>query len=47
MDEQKREIYDKYGKEGLREDGGEMDPVVVFKMLFGGTEFEDLFGEIR
>eukprot|EP01089_Gocevia_fonbrunei_P009453 TRINITY_DN2175_c0_g1_i1.p1 TRINITY_DN2175_c0_g1~~TRINITY_DN2175_c0_g1_i1.p1 ORF type:complete len:504 (-),score=151.18 TRINITY_DN2175_c0_g1_i1:13-1524(-) len=46
-DEEKRTVYDKYGKEGLKSNEGGMDVSFFFKMLFGGGEFEDVFGEVN
>eukprot|EP01065_Artemidia_motanka_P040922 TRINITY_DN5223_c0_g2_i2.p1 TRINITY_DN5223_c0_g2~~TRINITY_DN5223_c0_g2_i2.p1 ORF type:complete len:451 (+),score=150.03 TRINITY_DN5223_c0_g2_i2:60-1355(+) len=44
-DEESRDLYDKYGKEGL--EGGEMmDPTELFAMAFGGPQFEPLIGKL-
>jgi curved DNA-binding protein CbpA len=46
-DEQKREMYDKYGKDYLRSaEGGEVDISFAFKMLFGAGKFDDVIGEM-
>ncbi len=47
MDAEKRERYDKFGKQGLQGPDGGIDMSVVMRMLFGGGEFEDCFGELR
>jgi len=47
MDEEKRKLYDKYGIEAVRaSEQGAMDPAVIFKMIFGGGTFDDVFGEL-
>ena len=46
MDEDTREQYDKYGKEGLEPAGGFADPKTVFSVLFGGGKFEDFIGTV-
>ena len=46
MDEETREQYDKYGKEGLEPAGGFADPKAVFSVLFGGGKFEDFIGTV-
>ncbi|KAJ3031728.1 UNVERIFIED_CONTAM: Type I HSP40 co-chaperone [Siphonaria sp. JEL0065] len=45
-DEQKREVYDKYGEEGLENGGGMggMNPGDLFSQLFGGGGGGDPFG---
>jgi len=45
-DNEKREKYDKYGKDALKE-GHEMDPKEMFKMIFGGGKFVDIFGDVE
>jgi len=45
-DDEKRKTYDKFGKEGLVQEGGGPDPTVLFKMMFGGGYFESEFGEL-
>lgn len=46
-DEDKRKVYDKEGIQAVREsDQGTMDIGQLFKMLFGGDAFEDIFGEL-
>jgi len=42
-DPEKRQLYDKYGEEGLQGRGGFHDPTSIFESLFGGG-FADLFG---
>lgn len=42
-DPQKKEIYDKYGKEGLQ-NTGEIDPRALIRILFGAGLFDDYFG---
>jgi len=44
-DEEKRNFYDKAGKNGLRE--GFLDPKELFKKMFGDGKFGDIFGEIN
>lgn len=36
QDKEKREIYDKYGEDGLKEGGGGGDPFDLFSMFGGG-----------
>eukprot|EP01103_Thecamoeba_quadrilineata_P007530 TRINITY_DN17394_c0_g1_i1.p1 TRINITY_DN17394_c0_g1~~TRINITY_DN17394_c0_g1_i1.p1 ORF type:complete len:461 (-),score=123.37 TRINITY_DN17394_c0_g1_i1:113-1495(-) len=43
-DAEKRERYDKYGV--TDSDGGGMDVSDLFRTLFGGGKFDDIFGEI-
>lgn len=42
-DPEKRQLYDKYGEEGLQGRGGFHDPTSIFESFFGGG-FADLFG---
>ena len=35
-DKEKRDIYDKYGEDGLKEGGGGGDPFDLFGQMFGG-----------
>jgi len=42
-DPEKRQIYDKYGEEGLQGKGGFHDPSSIFETFFGGG-FADIFG---
>jgi len=42
-DPEKREMYDKYGEEGLQGKGGFHDPTSIFESFFGGG-FSDIFG---
>lgn len=46
MDADKRDLYDKYGKDAFKNNSEQMDASVMFKMLFGGGEFDDCFGEL-
>jgi len=45
-DENKRELYDKFGKAGIRQDGGGEDPTVIIKSMFGGDKFQDCWGNL-
>lgn len=45
-DEQKREIYDKLGKDGLEDSGVEISLKDLLTLLFGGGKFVDHFGEL-
>lgn len=45
-DKEKREKYDKLGKEGLGE-MGDVDPTMLFEQLFGGGAFEHIFGKVE
>ncbi|PKY00477.1 DnaJ domain protein [Aspergillus campestris IBT 28561] len=45
-DEKLRERYDKFGKEESVPGGGFEDPSEFFSMIFGGSAFVDLIGEI-
>eukprot|EP01101_Sappina_pedata_P013221 TRINITY_DN9498_c0_g1_i1.p1 TRINITY_DN9498_c0_g1~~TRINITY_DN9498_c0_g1_i1.p1 ORF type:complete len:518 (+),score=193.01 TRINITY_DN9498_c0_g1_i1:154-1554(+) len=46
IDDQKRDMYDKYGKQGVDGGGGAIDLRQMIKMLFGGGEFDDCIGEL-
>jgi len=43
-DPEKRAKYDQYGMDGVTEDF--VDPRQLFRMLFGGGRFEDIFGDV-
>ncbi|PRP87883.1 DnaJ subfamily A member 2 [Planoprotostelium fungivorum] len=43
-DEKKREIYDKYGEEALKEGGGMHSAEDIFSSFFGGGGFSSFFG---
>eukprot|EP01126_Amoeba_proteus_P002776 TRINITY_DN10895_c0_g1_i18.p1 TRINITY_DN10895_c0_g1~~TRINITY_DN10895_c0_g1_i18.p1 ORF type:complete len:733 (-),score=248.59 TRINITY_DN10895_c0_g1_i18:1602-3626(-) len=45
-DEEKRKRYDKYGRKAVQGGGGEADPSMLFRMIFGGGTFDDVFGEL-
>ncbi|KAL5358631.1 X-domain of DnaJ-containing-domain-containing protein [Aspergillus floccosus] len=45
-DEELRKRYDKFGKEDAVPGGGFEDPAEFFSMIFGGSAFVDLIGEI-
>jgi curved DNA-binding protein CbpA len=52
-DDEKRMIYDKYGKEGLQRGGSTTggggfndDPSQMFVLLFGAGRFDDCFGDV-
>jgi DnaJ family protein A protein 2 len=38
-DDEKRNIYDKYGKDGLKQQGHDYDPGDIFSRVFGGNPF--------
>jgi curved DNA-binding protein CbpA len=47
-DENKRQVYDKFGLEGVRaSEQGAPDPSILFKMIFGCGSFDDIFGELN
>jgi curved DNA-binding protein CbpA len=47
-DDNKRQLYDKYGLEGVKaSEQGVPDPSVIFKMIFGCGSFDDIFGELN
>lgn len=41
-----RDLYDKYGEEGVAPEGGFQNPTAFFNSMFGGGRFEDLIGEV-
>eukprot|EP01111_Echinosteliopsis_oligospora_P010415 TRINITY_DN322_c3_g1_i1.p1 TRINITY_DN322_c3_g1~~TRINITY_DN322_c3_g1_i1.p1 ORF type:complete len:453 (+),score=156.56 TRINITY_DN322_c3_g1_i1:47-1405(+) len=43
-DPEKRERYDKHGMAGVADDF--IDPKTLFRMLFGGEKFQDIFGDV-
>ncbi|KAN0055847.1 hypothetical protein ACTA71_011734 [Dictyostelium dimigraforme] len=43
-DEEKRKRYDEYGLDSV--DSMEIDPVELFRMIFGGGLFQDYFGDL-
>ena len=47
-DPQKRKIYDERGKEGVQmaQNAGNVDIKMVFRLMFGGGAFDDLFGDV-
>jgi DnaJ-class molecular chaperone len=50
MDPSKRDLYNKYGKQGLQVDANGVDigqaATQLFSLLFGGDRFMDVFGEV-
>jgi len=47
-DDNKRELYNKFGKEGVKtEEQGGPSIVLMYKMMFGGGQFDDVFGELK
>jgi len=44
FDEERRAVYDAFGREGLQGDGAFVDPRQVFAAVFGGPEFEPWVG---
>lgn len=44
-DPEKREMYHKFGKDGIG-NMGDIDPRAMFAMLFGGGKFDHFIGEI-
>ena len=47
-DPQKRTIYDERGKEGVQmaANAGNVDIKMVFRLMFGGGSFDDIFGDV-
>jgi len=46
-DPQKRQIYNTQGKEGVHHAAsGQVDIKMVFKLMFGGGQFDELFGDV-
>jgi curved DNA-binding protein CbpA len=47
-DETKKQIYDKYGKDGVKKEEarGTKDSIEMYKSMFGGGKFQDTFGEL-
>uniref|UniRef100_A0A6B2LB33 J domain-containing protein n=1 Tax=Arcella intermedia TaxID=1963864 RepID=A0A6B2LB33_9EUKA len=45
-DVEKRKKYDTLGKEGLSNDASSFNPAALFRMIFGGGAFDDVFGEL-
>ena len=47
-DPQKRTIYDERGKDGVQmaQNAGNVDIKMVFRLMFGGGAFDDIFGDV-
>eukprot|EP01125_Pyxidicula_operculata_P022241 TRINITY_DN898_c0_g1_i1.p1 TRINITY_DN898_c0_g1~~TRINITY_DN898_c0_g1_i1.p1 ORF type:complete len:266 (-),score=79.88 TRINITY_DN898_c0_g1_i1:251-1048(-) len=45
-DEEKRKVYDKFGVDAVRDSEQAMDPSIMFKVIFGGGCFDEIFGEL-
>jgi len=47
-DDTKKQIYDKYGKEGVKKEEGRgtKDSIDIYKSMFGNGKFTDTFGEL-
>ncbi len=46
QDADKRKTYDLHGRAGLRAQEGGIDPMELFRMMFGAGKFERIFGDV-